>query len=95
LPPPNDPLRPDRRPAAGRHRQRLGGDLNARHRHDYTGLANEFGHSHPDLERDAVRDAEQRYWWLIRPASGAIRRSWLAAIKRRAERPADGQGESE
>jgi hypothetical protein len=31
-----------------------------------------------------------RYWWLIRPASGAIRRSWLAAIKRRAERPADG-----
>jgi hypothetical protein len=42
-----------------------------------------------------VRDAEQRYWWLIRPASGAIRRSWLAAIKRRAERPADGQGESE
>jgi hypothetical protein len=36
-----------------------------------------------------------RYWWLIRPASGAIRRSWLAAIKRRAERPADGQGESE
>jgi hypothetical protein len=27
-----------------------------------------------------------RYWWLIRPASGAIRRSWLAAIKRRAER---------
>ena len=31
-----------------------------------------------------------RYWWLIRPASGAIRRSWLAAIKRRAERPAGG-----
>jgi hypothetical protein len=27
-----------------------------------------------------------RYWWLIGPASGAIRRSWLAAIKRRAER---------
>src|SRR5215211_7387164 len=27
-----------------------------------------------------------RYWWLIRSASGAIRRSWLAAIKRRAER---------
>jgi hypothetical protein len=36
-----------------------------------------------------------RYWWLIRPASGAIRRSWLTAIKRRAEQPADGQGESE
>jgi hypothetical protein len=32
-----------------------------------------------------------RYWWLIRPASGAIRRSWLAAIKRRAERHADGE----
>ena len=32
-----------------------------------------------------------RYWWLIRPASGAIRRSWLAAIKRRAERHPDGQ----
>jgi hypothetical protein len=31
-----------------------------------------------------------RYWWLIRPASGAIRRSWLAAIKRRAEQHADG-----
>ena len=31
-----------------------------------------------------------RYWWLIRPASGAIRRSWLAAIKRRAERHPDG-----
>jgi hypothetical protein len=30
-----------------------------------------------------------RYWWLIRPASGAIRRSWLAAIKRRAERAGD------
>lgn len=39
----------------------FGGDLNARHRHDYTGLANEFGHSHPDLERDAVRDAEQAF----------------------------------
>jgi hypothetical protein len=31
-----------------------------------------------------------RYWWLIRPASGAIRRSWLTAIKRRAERSAGG-----
>jgi len=27
-----------------------------------------------------------RYWWLIRLASGVIRRSWLTAIKRRAER---------
>jgi hypothetical protein len=31
-----------------------------------------------------------RYWRLIRPASGAIRRSWLTAIKRRAERRAGG-----
>jgi hypothetical protein len=31
-----------------------------------------------------------RYWWLIGPASGAIRRSWLAAIKCRAERHPDG-----
>jgi hypothetical protein len=31
-----------------------------------------------------------RYWRLIRPTSGAIRRSWLTAIKRRAERRADG-----
>jgi hypothetical protein len=36
-----------------------------------------------------------RYWWLIRPASGAIRRSWLAAIKRRAERPPDGDANHE
>jgi len=28
--------------------------------------------------------AFRRYWLLIRPASGAIRRSWLAAIRRRA-----------
>jgi hypothetical protein len=34
-----------------------------------------------------------RYWWLIRPASGAIRRSWLTAIKRRAERHADGEAD--
>ena len=30
-----------------------------------------------------------RYWRLIRPASGAIRQSWLTAIKRRAERHPD------
>jgi hypothetical protein len=36
----------------------FGGDLHARHRHDHTRLANEFGHTHTDLERDAVRDAE-------------------------------------
>ena len=28
-----------------------------------------------------------RYWALIRPASGLLRRTWLRAIKRRAERP--------
>jgi hypothetical protein len=36
-----------------------------------------------------------RYWWLIRPASGAIRRSWLAAIKRRAERHAEREADPE
>jgi hypothetical protein len=36
-----------------------------------------------------------RYWRLIRPASGAIRRSWLAAIERRAERDADGEADPE
>jgi hypothetical protein len=36
-----------------------------------------------------------RYWWLIRPASGAIRRSWLTAIKRRAERHPDGGADPE
>jgi len=34
-----------------------------------------------------------RYWRLIRPASGAIRRSWLVAIKRRAQRHADGDAD--
>ena len=35
--------------------------------------------------RDATQ-AFRRYWFLIRPASGVIRRSWLAAIRRRATR---------
>jgi hypothetical protein len=35
---------------------------------------------------EAVR-AFRRYWRVIRPGSGAIRRSWLAAIRRRALRP--------
>jgi hypothetical protein len=39
----------------------FGGDLNARHRHDHTRLAHEFGHTHPELQRDAVRDAEQAF----------------------------------
>jgi hypothetical protein len=36
----------------------FGGDLDARHRHDHTRLANEFTHTHPELQRDPVRDAE-------------------------------------
>jgi hypothetical protein len=36
----------------------FGGDLDARHRHDHTRLATEFTHTHPDLQRDPVRDAE-------------------------------------
>jgi hypothetical protein len=35
---------------------------------------------------EAVR-AFGRYWRVIRPGSGAIRRSWLAAIRRRALHP--------
>jgi hypothetical protein len=39
----------------------FGGDLAARHRHDHTRLANEFDHTHPELQRDTVRDAEQAF----------------------------------
>jgi hypothetical protein len=39
----------------------FGGDLHARHRHDHTRLANEFTHTHPDLQRDPIRDAEQAF----------------------------------
>jgi len=39
----------------------FGGDLDARHRHDHTRLAPEFAHTHPDLQRDAVRDAEHAF----------------------------------
>jgi hypothetical protein len=39
----------------------VGGDLDARHRHDQTRLATEFTHTHPDLQRDAVRDTEQAF----------------------------------
>ena len=39
----------------------FGGDLDTRHRHDHTRLANEFTHTHPDLQRDGVRDAEQAF----------------------------------
>jgi 1,4-alpha-glucan branching enzyme len=37
----------------------FGGDLDARHRHDHTRLPNEFTHTHPDLQRDPVREGEQ------------------------------------
>jgi hypothetical protein len=36
----------------------------------------------------AARRSFGRYWLLIRPGSATIRRSWLRAIKRRAERAA-------
>jgi hypothetical protein len=39
----------------------FGGDLHARHRHDHTRLTTEFSHTHLDLERDVVRDAEQAF----------------------------------
>jgi hypothetical protein len=48
----------------------FGGDLHARHRHDHTRLPTEFTHTHPDLERDAVRDAEQAFD-LLNPEYGA------------------------
>jgi hypothetical protein len=39
----------------------FGGDLDARHRHDHTRLPNEFTHTHPDLERDPIREAERAF----------------------------------
>jgi hypothetical protein len=39
----------------------FGGDLDARHRHDHTRLANEFTHTHPELKRDPVGDAERAF----------------------------------
>ena len=39
----------------------FGGDLQARHRHDHTRLPNEFTHTHPGLQHDAIRDAEQAF----------------------------------
>jgi hypothetical protein len=39
----------------------FGGDLDARHRHDHTRLANEFTHTHPDLARDPVREGERAF----------------------------------
>jgi hypothetical protein len=37
----------------------FGGDLDARHRHDHIRLTDQFHHTHPELQRDAVRDAER------------------------------------
>jgi hypothetical protein len=39
----------------------FGGDLHARHRHDHTRLTHVFAHTHPDLQRDAVRDGERAF----------------------------------
>jgi hypothetical protein len=39
----------------------FGGDLDVRHRHDHTRLANEFTHTHPDLHRDPIRAAERAF----------------------------------
>ena len=39
----------------------FGGDLDARHRHDHTRLPTEFSHTHPELQRDPVRDAERAF----------------------------------
>jgi hypothetical protein len=39
----------------------FGGEQEARHRHDHTRLATEFTHTHPDLSRDPIRDAEQAF----------------------------------
>jgi hypothetical protein len=39
----------------------FGGDLDARHRHDHTRLATEFPHTHPDLQRNPIRDAERAF----------------------------------
>ena len=47
----------------------FGGDLDARHRHDHTRLPNDFTHTHPDLQRDAVRDGE-RAFDLLNPDYG-------------------------
>jgi hypothetical protein len=39
----------------------FGGDLDARHRHDHTRLANDFTHTHPELSRDRVREGEEAF----------------------------------
>jgi hypothetical protein len=39
----------------------FGGDLDTRHRHDHTRLANDFTHTHPELSRDPVREGERAF----------------------------------
>ena len=39
------------------------------------------------LTDDAARRSFRRYWLVVRPFSALVRRSWLAAAKRRAESP--------
>jgi hypothetical protein len=39
----------------------FGDDLDGRHRHDHTRLANQFTHTHPELARDAVRAGERAF----------------------------------
>jgi hypothetical protein len=39
----------------------FGGDLAARHRHDHTRLTHVFHHTHPAIQRDAIRGAEQTF----------------------------------
>ena len=39
----------------------FGGDLDARHRHGHTRLTNQFSHTHPELQRDPVRDGERAF----------------------------------
>jgi hypothetical protein len=39
----------------------FGGDLEVRHRHDHIRLATDCTHTHPDLARDPVREAEEAF----------------------------------
>ena len=39
----------------------FGGDFHARHRHDHTRLGTEFNHTHPELQRDVIREGEQAF----------------------------------
>lgn len=44
------------------------------------------------LTDEGSRRRFRRYWLVVRPFSGLIRRSWLRAAKRRAERPSETTG---